>query len=78
MPKEITYNGKEITYTLHVTNDMNVTYQIGKELKSPKLIVSALNKTAYPPDFTKFTNVHFIKHTKTVISEIQDIDIFKL
>lgn len=66
---------QEITYTLHVTvKENNHTFQLGKELKSPKMIISSLKKQAYPPDFSRFENIHFVKHTKTVISEIQSID----
>ena len=65
---------EEITYTLHVTNEDGKTFQLGKELSSPKKIVSALRKTAYPPDLKSFTNRFFIKHVKTVVSTMIDVD----
>jgi hypothetical protein len=59
----------EITYTLHAINKIGHEFMIGKELKSPKLILSALNKTAYPPNYKEFKKIYFMKHTKTVVSE---------
>lgn len=69
---------EEITYTLRCITFENHDFQMGKELRSPKLIMSALKKTAYPPDFKGFKKVYFVKHTKTVISEISDIDYIDL
>jgi hypothetical protein len=63
----------EITYTLHVTTQYNHSFQLGKELKSPKAIIAALKKTVFPPRYSEYTNIHFIKHTKTVVSERSNI-----
>ena len=65
----------EVTYTLHATNKDGYEFQLGKELSSPKMIVSALKKSAYPPEFSSYAKLEFIKHTKTVVSEKVDVDI---
>lgn len=58
---------EEITYTLHGTINGNER-QLGKELSSPKKILSALKKTAYPPNLDDYQDLHFVKHTKTIVS----------
>ena len=65
---------EEITYTLHVTLIANNhKHQLGKELSSPKKIMAALKKTAYPPNFDNYKDIHFMKHTKVVTSERTNI-----
>ena len=66
---------EEITYNLLCTLDGETWFQVGKELKSPRAILGALKKTAYPPDFSAYKAYKFQKHTHTVLTE--DID-FKI
>jgi hypothetical protein len=68
----------EVTYTLIATLDNDHEFQLGKELSSPKMIVSSLKKQAYPPDFGSYKKLQFIKHTKTIVSENLDVDIKSL
>jgi hypothetical protein len=69
----------EISYTLYATHDNGHTFQLGKELSSPKMIVSSLKKQAFPPDFSEFAKLTFCKNVKTVETEIVEVDtsIFK-
>ncbi len=58
----------EITYTLHGTRDGNHWFQLGKELKSKKLVLGALKKRAYPPKFSEFSELKWVKNVKTIES----------
>ena len=64
----------ETTYRLMVTNDGNHWMWIGKELKSKKLVLSALKKTAYPPDYSKYVEIKWLKNVKTVITTEENFD----
>lgn len=68
----------EVTYTLIATLDNGHEFQLGKEMSSPKMIVSSLKKQAFPPVFDSYKKLQFIKHTKTVVSEHIDTDIKSL
>jgi len=62
----------EITYTLHGTRDGEHWFQLGKELKSKKLVLGALKKTTYPPNYSEFIELKWVKNVKTIMSNDEE------
>jgi len=68
---EILNQNPQVTFKLYATLNGEHWFQLGKELKSKALVLGALKKTVYPPKFSEYRNLMWVKSTKTVDTKVE-------